>query len=92
MSKIDAEKMEKCINPADKMASKMIPKSTFGRSGVRLLRFLAVFWGMRFLMSFGMYKKVNQKQQKFDTWAANTKKAHPFWEAQRNERGRRGEF
>ena len=40
-----------------KWTPKVIPKSTFGRSGVRLLRFLAVFWGMRFLMSFGMCKK-----------------------------------
>ena len=35
-----------------KWTPKVIPKSTFGRSGVRLLRFLAVFWGMRFFMIF----------------------------------------
>ena len=35
-----------------KWIPKVSPKPRFGRSGVRLLRFLAVFRGMRFLMIF----------------------------------------
>ena len=46
-----------------KWTPKVIPKSTFGRSGVRLLRFLAVFWGMRFLISFGMCKKSTKNEK-----------------------------
>ena len=41
-----------------KWTPKVIPKSTFGRSGVRLLRFWACFWGVRFLMNFRLAKSL----------------------------------
>ena len=52
-----------------KWTPKVIPKSTFGRSGVRLLRFLAVFWGLRFFDDLWGMPKVDKKWEKFDTWA-----------------------
>ena len=46
-----------------KWTPKVIPKSTFGRSGVRLLRFLAVFWGMRFFYDFwGVHKSTKNEK------------------------------
>ena len=46
-----------------KLTPKVIPKSTFGRSGVRLLRFLAVFWGMRFFIIFEVCKKSTKNEK-----------------------------
>ena len=61
-----------------KWTPKIIPKSTFGRSGVRLFRFLAVFWGMRFLISFGMCKK-STKNEKSSALGRKRQNPAPFW-------------
>ena len=46
-----------------KWTPKVIPKSTFGRSGARLLSFLGVFWGLHFFNDFwGVQKSIKNEE------------------------------
>ena len=61
-----------------KWTPKVIPKSTFGRSGVGLLRFWVVFWGMQFFKSFGMCKK-STKNEKSSALGRKRQKSGQLW-------------
>ena len=72
-----------------KWTPKVIPKSTFGRSGVRLFRFLAEFWGMRFLIHFRSAKIWQYFAKNWDlnaNWASDPAARGPRAEGRRQRR------
>ena len=72
-----------------KLIPKVIPKSTFGRSGVQLLRFGEVFGGLDLFMSFVMCKKLTRNQtkwKKFEAIGVQGDPAGDFWAGRRKRR------
>ena len=78
-----------------KCMPKWLPKGSkieLGGAFGLIFEVLGGFWTMSNFDAFWRRQKVSQKSENGDTWAAKMKNTHPFWEARRNARGRRGDF
>ena len=67
-------------------------KSSLKVPWASIFEVLGGFWTMSNFDEFWRRQKVSQKSENGDTWAAKMKKAHSFWEARPNARGRREVF